>query len=446
MIVRGNVFATKSADCEFESVPDLNKPGIWLETVSAFANGLGGSLFFGIDDATHDPIRIDDIQGATDKISELIRAHIEPALSVRLSTVDVKGESVLRLDVPSGVYTPYYYSADGNKMAFYRLGSESVQCPANIMNELILKGSHQTFDSLDSGLDPSDYSFTLFDATYRERTGKQIERPGDYVSFGMQSGGRLTFAGALFADQHAVYQSRVFCTRWNGLEKTSVFEAIDDAEYEGNAIKLLGDAIGFVRHNSSVKWFKTAEGRVDLPDYPQAAVREALVNAIVHRDYMIRGSEIHVDMYDDRLEIVSPGGMADGRRIQDIDVFKVSSVRRNPVVCDVFQRLGFMERRGSGLRKIVEQYPPGRAPSFESTGQAFIATLWNLNAGPAPAARGGDAKIGRAIKGEIMRNPEATCGDLSAKLSLSRGALSREMRALVESGAIGRAGGRWELK
>lgn len=75
------------------------------------------------------------------------------------------------------------------------------------------------------------------------------------------------------------------------------------------------------------------------------AVREAIVNAIIHRDYQIKGSEIHIDMFDDRLEIVSPGGMIDGSFIQDLDIAHVSSMRRNRIISDLFSRLHFMERR-----------------------------------------------------------------------------------------------------
>ena len=130
-----------------------------------------------------------------------------------------------------------------------------------------------------------------------------------------------------------------------------------------------------------MKWKKTGTGRVDMPDYPSESVHESIVNALVHRDYMIQGSEIHVDMYDDRLEIVSPGGMPDGKRIQDLNINDVSSIRRNPIICDMFSRLKLMERRGSGLRKIIDRYPENITPSFRSTEQSFIVTLPNMNYG-----------------------------------------------------------------
>jgi len=247
---------------------------------------------------------------------------------------------------------------------------------------MMKKGLHQTFDVLETKYCFSDYSYPLFEATYKQKTGNAVEKPRDYHSFVMMTGNdTLTFVGALFADQCPIYQSRIFCTRWNGLKKGGLYvDALDNDEFQSNAISLLTDALKFVSHNSSVKWKKTGTGRIEMPDYPSEAVHESLVNALVHRDYMIQGSEIHVDMYDDRLEIVSPGGMPDGKRIQDLNIDDVSSIRRNPVICDIFSRLKLMERRGSGLRKILDQYPANDAPSFRSTEQSFIVTLPNTTA------------------------------------------------------------------
>ena len=100
-------------------------------------------------------------------------------------------------------------------------------------------------------------SFTLLEATYLERTGLRFE-PSDYVSFGLaDKNGFLTNAGKLMTDQHTVYNSRMFCTRWNGLEKGSIFDdALDDKEYEGNLIYLLKSGSEFIRNNSKVRFIK----------------------------------------------------------------------------------------------------------------------------------------------------------------------------------------------
>ena len=122
-----------------------------------------------------------------------------------------------------------------------------------------------------------------------------------------------------------------------------------------------------------------------MPDYCERSVFEALVNALIHRDYLILGSEVHIDIYDDRLTITSPGGMADGTRIQERDISDVSFARRNPVLADVFSRLGYMERQGSGFKKITEAYHAAHnyrdelAPKFYSDASSFHVTLYNLN-------------------------------------------------------------------
>lgn len=108
--------------------------------------------------------------------------------------------------------------------------------------------------------------------------------------------------------------------------------------------------------NCKMKWRKTANSREEMPEYVERSYHEALVNALAHRDYLVNGSEVHIDIYDDRMEIYSPGGMPDGSMIQDRDPLTVASTRRNPILADVFNRLGYMGRKGSGFGKIISGY------------------------------------------------------------------------------------------
>ena len=319
-------------------------------------------------------------------ISRLIKERITPLPQFILTPVCESGKYILILTVASGRSTPYYYKADGVMEAYIWIGNESVIAPDYIVNELILKGTHQSFDSLITNEKKSDYSFTLLEATYRKRTGNRFE-PSDYVSFGLaDKDGFLTNAGKLLTDQHTVYNSRLFCTRWNGLEKGSIFDdALDDKEYEGNLIYLLQSGCEFIRNNSKVRFEKKAHYRVDKPDFADRAVTEALVNALIHRDYIILGSEIHIDLYDDRVEIVSPGGMFEGPPIQECDIRSIRSVRRNPVIADLFHRMKYMERRGSGLKKIISEteklpgYTEQLKPEFFSNATDFRVVLKNVN-------------------------------------------------------------------
>ena len=327
-----------------------------------------------------------DVQKDAEAISRLIKERITPLPQFILKPLQEDGKNLLALEVSPGRSTPYYYKADGVMEAYIRVGNESVIAPDYIVNELILKGTNQSFDTLTTDAVKKDYSFTLLEATYLERTGLRFE-PSDYVSFGLaDKNGFLTNAGKLMTDQHTVYNSRMFCTRWNGLEKGSIFDdALDDKEYEGNLIYLLKSGSEFIRNNSKVRFVKEAQYRVDKPDYAERAVTEALVNALIHRDYIVLGSEIHIDMFDDRVEITSPGGMFGGGSIQEYDIYSIRSMRRNPVIADLFHRMKYMERRGSGLRKIVSEteklpgYTAAYKPEFSSTATDFRVILKNVN-------------------------------------------------------------------
>ena len=132
-------------------------------------------------------------------------------------------------------------------------------------------------------------------------------------------------------------------------------------------------------------WRKTANSREEMPEYVERSYHEALVNALAHRDYLVNGSEVHIDIYDDRMEIYSPGGMPDGSIIQDRDPLTVPSTRRNPVLADIFNRLGYMERKGSGFGKIIGgyefqiNYDESKKPSFRSDRYQFTVVMPNLN-------------------------------------------------------------------
>ncbi len=450
---------------DYKEELEEKKPKSWLKSISAFANGIGGSLLYGVVDKTKEVKGISNVQEFGEKISRLIEKHLIPLPSFELIPHIYKGKELLEVKVKSGADTPYYVEFGGVKEAFIRNGNDSLPAPDHMLHELILKGTHQSYDAIVSKEQKRDYSFTLFEATYLERTGSHIE-PSDYVSFGLAtSDGYLTNAGKLLADQHLVYNSRIFCTRWSGNEKGSIFEdAKDDKEFEGNLIYLKKSAADFVKANSKVRFKKDAEYRIDKPDYAERAVTEAIVNALIHRSYLLPGSEIHIDMYDDRLEIVSPGGMVDGGMIQSKDIFNIESQRRNPVIADLFHRMRFMERRGSGLRDIVGEtaklpgYSEGMKPEFISTNSSFRVIIKNVNYNSIIKDEPINEPINEPIKltdrelfvlQMMKNNAEITRREMVVKMQCSESTVKRAIDGLIEKNVIQRIGskkkGSWQI-
>ena len=378
-------FIGEATEYDKKEMLEERKPRSWLKSVSAFANGIGGALIFGVSD-DGSLVGLLDARGISEKISEIIKTKMDPIPQVVMENHTEDQKDFIILKVLPGQETPYYYVADGNHVAYVRIGNESVPADAAALKRLVLRGANMTYDSVVSSFMLQDFSFTKLRSVYRMRTGAELTA-SDFISFELaDESGKLTNAGALLADESPMRHSRLFCTRWYGLDKASgVMDALDDKEYSGSLVSLLQNGIEFVKNNTKKRWKKTGTGRVEMPEYPEQAVHEALVNALIHRDYMEIGSEVHIDIFDDRMEIYSPGGMFDGSIVQNLDTDHVASKRRNPVIADIFSRMHFMERRGSGFRKIKADYR--RAvnyrdeiePLFRSTPTSFFVTLYNLN-------------------------------------------------------------------
>lgn len=456
---------------------EIKKPKSWLKSVSAFANGRGGKLIFGVKE-DNTILGLKDYQDTSENISEIIKTKMDPNPEFDMEIEEIDGKVILILNIFAGKSTPYFVVDGGSRTAYKRVGNQSVPASRIDLFNLSLKGEHISYDSLQSKKRLEDVSFKELRIEYKERTGKDFEEK-DLKSFGLVNDeNNLTIAGALFADNYQVYQSRIFCTRWNGLTKANGrMDALDDIEFEGNIIYLLKASLDFVKRNSKKMWKKGPVYRIEYPEYPERAVQEALVNALIHRDYSVVCSEVHVDIYNDRLEIYSPGGMYDGTFVQDLNPLNVSSTRRNPIIADVFARMDLMERRGSGLRKIIEAYEAEEnykeelKPKFKSTESSFTTILKNLNYdtqnvtqnvtqkdGQSVGQNGGQS-VGQKLKPSdrrekiieiIKNNPKITANDLSKEFKVSERTIERDLKVLTDKKIIKYVGsakdGHWEFK
>ena len=297
-------------------------------------------------------------------------------------------------------------------------------------------------------------SFTKLKSVYKQRTGNSFEDT-DYESFGLiDEKGNLTNAGELLADESPVRHSRLFCTRWNGLDKASgVVDAVDDKEYTGGLITLLQSGIEFITNNSKKAWKKVSDRRIEMPDYPERAVMEGLVNALIHRSYTQVGSEVHIDMFDNRIEIYSPGGMVSGVSLKDKDILKIPSKRRNPVLADVFNRLKYMERRGSGFKKIMMDYQEqpnyneSLRPLFEADSEDFLLTLFHMNYSEDVTQDVTQDDVDKKIKEMIKSNPNVSTEEMAKNLSLSTRTVKRHIKDMPDVQYVGSGySGHWEIK
>lgn len=438
---------TLIAECtayDFKLMLEEKRPKSWLKSVSAFANGLGGSLFFGINN--EGVVRgLDNVQRVCETISTKIRDYMDPLPDVEMLPQRIGAFDILQLKVSAGNYTPYYYVGDGQRVAFVRVGDESLPATAERMVRLVLKGSNKTFDSLHTDYKAEDSSFTILANTFKLRTSQEWNKK--YLSsFGLVTdNGFLTNAGALFADDCPLWQSRLYCTRWDSGEKS---DAVNDAEFTGNVLMLLREGMNFVKSNTRRGWEKLSDGRKNKPEYAERAILEAMVNHLIHRDYTVMGGEVHLDIYDNRLTITSPGGMYNGTLIQDLDIADVSSERRNPILANVMAQLDYMEKRGSGLTricnetKILDGYRDDLKPIFKSTSTQFQTTIFAATDMPNVGDNVGDVSETKLAERQqkmlelIKETPTITGRQMSEILSVSQRTIERDLSSLQKKGIL----------
>ena len=262
---------------------EVKKPKSWCKSISAFANTLGGFLIFGISD-DNQIVGLETPDKDAELISEIIKTRLNPIPEFKISFHTEDGNVVLIVQVFKGEETPYYYSGDGLLEAYVRIGNESVKASPIELKRLVLRGRNTTFDSQNSMYKVEDYAFSKLRERYKKWTGNSFDEK-DLVSFGLATEqGYLTNAGALIADESPIRYSRIFCTRWNGLNKSGgTFDALDDAEYEGSVLSLIENGEAFIKRNTKMMWRKTSNSREEMPEYVERSYHEALVNAIAHR-------------------------------------------------------------------------------------------------------------------------------------------------------------------
>lgn len=410
----------------------------YLRWVCGFANGKGGTIWIGIDD-DKSVCGVEKSKKLMEDIPNKIRDTM--GLVVDMALLKKQRKDVLRITVPESDFPVAYHGE-----YHYRTGSTKQQLTGFALTQFLFHKMHLSWDAVETSnrLPARKYTFKRLKLRFEKRVHKTV-RNSDFVSFGLLTrDGVLTNAGALLTDDCPIPQSRLFCTRWMGMSKAA--DAIDSRKEQGNLLELLDLAESFIKTHTRKGWVKRPTERDNYPEYPERAVTEALVNAFIHRDYTIYGSEVHVDIFDDRIEVTSPGGMPDGSLVQELDVLNVPSDRRNGILADVFDRLDYMEREGSGFKKIVEDYTldiahnaVGVIPKFYSAVGYFIVTLPRIVRGAQTVEKTVENTVEK-ILAHLRTNPAATQREIAAAVGLSARGVEWNLKNLKAAGRLRREG------
>ena len=403
--------------------------------VVAFANTDGGKIYIGInDDGSVQGVK--DTDGTMLRITNMIRDVVCPDVTMftECAVEEIDGQPVIVVNVQRGTARPYYLSGKGVRPegVYIRQGASSVPASETVILNMIKETSGDCYE--DARSINQQLTFEKADAFFAGRKvsfGDQQKRTLNIIG----ADGTYTNLGMLLSDQcvHTI-KLAVF----EGSKKT-VFR--DRKELTGSLLTQLENAYSYIDQFNRTRAEFEGLDRIDKRDYPAEALREALLNAITHRDYRFSGSTL-ISIFDDRIEFVTIGGLVRGLSFNDI-MLGVSALR-NQKLANVFYRLHLIEAYGTGILKINESYSDCDVkPQFEVTDNAFKITLPNINyAGERKELPTAPVRIGRkSDRKEIVlqlaeKQGSITRKEVEAELRISQASAILLLREMVESGLL----------
>lgn len=361
-------------------------PRSLAQTLAAFAAADGGTVLIGVADdgsitgvSNFEQVRDNLIYEAASR--NHCQPQIQPVEVEKVETED--GKTVVVVTVPADFET--IHSVAGKY--FLRTGSRNAPLTPRELRRLIFSRGEVSFELIaNSKATLKDIDNSIVDKFIQQRrqSGRVFDISNEelLVNIGClvkkDNQYKPTNAGVLLFCQEPqlfILQSEVICTRFKG---TDVIEYIDRKDLHGPLPKMVEDAEAFIRKHMKVGGKIVGFRRVDYPEYPIEAVREIILNAVIHRDWSLSGQHIRIFMFDDRIEVHNPGKLMPGISVEQLRKGESRSVLRNPAIVEVFKDLGFIEKLGSGIPRVLRLFKEHglKKPEFSESEMEFKVTLY----------------------------------------------------------------------
>ena len=371
------IIAGESKNVEFkENLPE--KSIKYMRSVVAFANGIGGKIIFGIADKTREVVGFDkeDVFKKMDAIANAVSDSCEPAIIPDITLQTVDGKTVIVVEVSEGRQRPYYIKALGRDGGVYvRVAGTTRLADEYMVKELLFEGSNRYYDqALCTGLNITDDDIDALCKVMKEQAVKNAHTEEQKASIKDVGRQQLRSWGVLIERDGKDYPSNAFAilTGNGGLHvatQCGVFKGttkavfVDRREYTGPLWEQIDEAFQFVLRNIHLGATIVGIYRQDIYEIPPDAIRELIINAMVHRSYLDHGT-IQVAIYDNRLEITSPGKLPMGQTMERMK--EGYSKIRNEALAHAFAYMNLIEHWGSGIPRIIDKVKAAglREPEF----------------------------------------------------------------------------------
>ena len=422
-------------ESEFVELKVLPTENLAKEII-AFANGAGGTLYIGVADDGN-VVGIQDADALALQISNQVRDGIRPDITLFLhyNTMDIDGKDILAIQIQSGTNKPYYLAKKGLRPegVYVRQGYSSVPATETAIRQMIKETDGDSFESMRS----LNQDLT-FQALQQEFSKRKVELGNPQMkTLQLESGdGLYTNLGWLLSDQApSTLKAAVFED-----DSQSTFQ--DRREFQGPLLTQLNDCYAYIQLHNQLHADFAGLYRIEKRDYPEVAVREALLNCLVHRDYSFSASTL-VNLYPDRLEFVSLGGLVPG--LERDDIFMGISVCRNPNLANVFYRLHLIEAYGTGMKKILGAYgEEQRKPDIQLSHHAFKITLpnrnWSGRVSESPEVFPGTREEESAVTAYVAKHGVITRKKAQELLGVGQTAAGLVLRRMTENGSLRQVG------
>ncbi len=346
-------------ECEFKAVLNSENPVKWAKTIVGFANSNGGMLFVGVsNDREAFGIDLDGIDKTKNLVAQINDRYIFPHVKLRymMRSVDADAERfVLAIIISPSESIVRYREGDFNETVFVK--GDGNATPATPEDIISLSKRKFGVDNETSEVFYTETEWTSYIALCKEfrkdssvPTLKALQNEEIVSKDGYAKTGFLMFQDGYNGDD-----TLICCRLWRG--KTKIGDVLDSGRFKGALPGVFKETLKFIERNTKIGWKKTQNGgREEIRSYPKEALREALVNAIAHRDYSIAGTQIDVDIFNDRIDIVSPGSWLLPRPYEEYPIGSIPSVRRNTVIAACLDVANLMERGGTGFQAMINSY------------------------------------------------------------------------------------------
>jgi ATP-dependent DNA helicase RecG len=339
----------------------------------ALANTIGGKILLGVrDDGSVAGVK--DTNGLRARVQDMAR-NCDPPVKV---VVEPVGE-VLVVHVHASDAKPVQCSEG----FFWRQGAATQKLSRAEIRDFFRREGAIRFDLAPCPRFryPQDFDRAKYNAwlrlsgiTGRPRTEDVLVN----IEAAERAAGKLLFrnAGVLFFAKnvrHFFNQAYITCLLAKGTDKVHV---LDRKDFDGGIVADIENAMRFIERNTRTAWRIEALRRQNIPEYPMKALREAITNAVMHRDWFIEGANVFVELYTDRIEVVSPGGLPKGMTPADLGT---KSVRRNALIADLLHRIDFVEKAGTGVKRIRDEAREGGYPEPVWEANGFVTTVLRPN-------------------------------------------------------------------